>query len=51
MQYARWRHFGHVLGTLTIELKMKPALATGESRINTGVKLWALVDLDQRPPD
>jgi len=46
MQYTSWTTFGHILGTVPVELQMKPALATEESRINTGVKWWARLGLN-----
>ena len=44
MQDASWKLFSHILGTVPVERQMKPALATRESRINTGVKWWARLD-------
>ena len=40
-------NFGTILGAVSAELKMKPALATRESRINTGVKWWTRLGLNQ----
>ena len=45
-QYTSWGTFGHILGTVSVEIQMKPALATEESRINTGVKWWARLGLN-----
>ena len=46
-QYTSWGTFGHILGTVSVEIQMKPALATEESRINTRVKWWARLGLNQ----
>ena len=36
-QYTNWTVFGHILGTVSAELKVKSALATEESRTCNGI--------------